>query len=163
MLSDPSPRNPGDAPERLRGEGEDSAVLSGTIYSPFPFREGGRGVRERSNRGPYLPCGPGNLILSALDDLVKHPEDRPSTGLILCASRNKAVAEYALRDLNKPIALADYILTRDLPEDLVRTLPDPRELERIITVGSDPLTRWGSESEEPQPTEEPPQTAPGTE
>jgi hypothetical protein len=47
-----------------------------------------------------------NFYLSAIDDLLRHPEDRPSIGIILCKDRNEVVVEYALRDSGKPMGVA---------------------------------------------------------
>ncbi len=49
-----------------------------------------------------------NFYLSAVDDLMKHEDDNPSIGLLLCKSRNKIVAEYALKDIQKPIGVSEY-------------------------------------------------------
>ena len=81
--------------------------------------------------GEFKPeyAGKMNFYLSAVDDLLRHPEDRPSIGLILCKSRNRLVAEYALRDLSKPMGVATYALTRALPKDLRSSLPTVEEIE----------------------------------
>jgi predicted nuclease of restriction endonuclease-like (RecB) superfamily len=70
-----------------------------------------------------------NFYLSAVDDLVKHESDQPSIGLILCKSKNNVLAEYTLRDMTKPIGLAEYRLTESLPENLKKALPTIEELE----------------------------------
>jgi hypothetical protein len=58
-------------------------------------------------RAEYV--GKRNFYLSAGDDLLRHPDDQPSIGLILCKTRNQIVAEYALRDLAKPVGVARYV------------------------------------------------------
>jgi hypothetical protein len=55
-------------------------------------------------------AGKMNFYLSAVDDLLRHPEDQPSVGLILCKGRSRVVAEYALRDMTKPIGVSAYQL-----------------------------------------------------
>ena len=70
-----------------------------------------------------------NFYLSAMDDLVKHATDQPSIGLILCKSNNYVLAEYTLRDMTKPIGLAEYRFTDALPETLQTALPTIEELE----------------------------------
>jgi len=57
---------------------------------------------------PFAPAFVGqlNLYLSAVDDLLRHPDDKPTMGLLLCREKNRLVVEYALRDLNKPIGVA---------------------------------------------------------
>lgn len=70
-----------------------------------------------------------NFYLSVVDDLVKHPSDNPSIGILLCKDKNKAVAEYALKDINKPIGVSAYELTEAIPENLKTSLPTIEELE----------------------------------
>lgn len=70
-----------------------------------------------------------NFYLSAVDDLLRHPDDKPSIGIILCKSKNRVVAEYSLRDTNKPIGVSSYELTEALPESLRGSLPSIEELE----------------------------------
>ena len=67
--------------------------------------------------GEFKPeqAGKMNFYLSALDDLVKAPEDNPSVGLILCRDENRTIAEYALRDMSKPSGVSEYHLCTDLP------------------------------------------------
>lgn len=69
------------------------------------------------------------FYLAALDDLVKHPQDEPSIGLILCKEANRIVAEYALRDNKKPIGVAEYKLVNQLPDQLKQQLPSAKEIE----------------------------------
>jgi len=82
---------------------------------------------------PFRPGDVGqiNLYLSAVDDLLRHPDDKPSVGLLLCRSRNKLVAEYALRGLKKPIGVAEWEtkIVANLPADLKDGLPTVEEIE----------------------------------
>jgi hypothetical protein len=66
-----------------------------------------------------------------VDDLLRHPNDRPTIGILLCRSRNGVVAEYALRDINKPMGVAEWkqALTKSLPDPLQSKLPSVEELE----------------------------------
>jgi hypothetical protein len=66
-----------------------------------------------------------------VDDLLRHPDDRPSIGLILCKAQNRVVAEYALREMTKPIGIAEWQtrLVQSLPEHLQGSLPTIAELE----------------------------------
>jgi predicted nuclease of restriction endonuclease-like (RecB) superfamily len=77
-----------------------------------------------------------NFYLSAIDDLLRHPDDQPSIGMILCKSRNKVVAEYAVRDLQKPVGIAEYRVTSALPQELQSGLPSVEELERRLKANS---------------------------
>jgi predicted nuclease of restriction endonuclease-like (RecB) superfamily len=81
--------------------------------------------------GEFKPeyAGKMNFYLSAVDDLLRHPEDNPSIGLILCRSSTGVLAEYAMRDMTKPIGLAEYRLKDALPDNLQTALPTIEELE----------------------------------
>ncbi|MBF0502787.1 MAG: DUF1016 family protein [Candidatus Riflebacteria bacterium] len=87
---------------------------------------------------PFEPgfVGQLNLYLSAVDDLLRHPDDKPTIGLLLCRSKNKMVVEYALRDLRKPIGVASWEtkIVKSLPKELRGTLPTIEELERELEV-----------------------------
>ncbi len=80
---------------------------------------------------PFKPeyAGKMNFYLSAVDDMLRHPDDKPSIGLILCKSKSGFVAEYALRDINKPLGIADFRYLENLPEQLKGTLPTIEEIE----------------------------------
>jgi predicted nuclease of restriction endonuclease-like (RecB) superfamily len=84
--------------------------------------------------GAFKPeyAGKMNFYLSAVDDLLRHPDDRPSIGLVLCKSKNSVIAEYALRDTAKPIGVANFRVTEHLPADLKANLPTIEELEREL-------------------------------
>lgn len=72
-----------------------------------------------------------NFYLSAVDDLLRVPGDKPTIGLLLCKTKNNIVAEYALRDINKPIGVADYEtkLVESLPKEFKSSLPTVKEIE----------------------------------
>ncbi|MEI6627789.1 MAG: PDDEXK nuclease domain-containing protein [Alphaproteobacteria bacterium] len=78
-------------------------------------------------------AGKMNFYLSVVDDTLKHPSDNPSIGLILCKSKNNVLAEYALRDMSKPIGLAEYRLDEALPENIKTELPSIEELEAELS------------------------------
>ena len=88
--------------------------------------------------GDFKPeyAGQINFYLSALDDLVKTAEDNSSIGLVLCATRDKILAEYALRDIKKPIGIAEWKtkLTRSLPAKLKHSLPTIEEIEAELAL-----------------------------
>ena len=73
-----------------------------------------------------------NFYLSAIDDLVKAKEDNPSIGILLCKDKNNIKAEYALRDINKPIGISEYNLIEAIPENLKSSLPTVEEIETEI-------------------------------
>ena len=64
-----------------------------------------------------------NFYLSAVDDLLRHPQDNPTVGILLCKEKNRVVVEYALRDVSKPLGVAEYRLAQALPAELRGALP----------------------------------------
>lgn len=89
--------------------------------------------------GGFKPeyAGKLNFYLSAVDDLLRHPDDQPSIGLILCRGRNETVVEYALRDMSKPLGISEYQLTEALPEKLRGALPSVEEIEAELEESPD--------------------------
>lgn len=85
--------------------------------------------------GEFKPeyAGKMNFYLSAVDDLLRQPGDNPSIGLILCRSKVGVIAEYALRDMTKPIGLAAYRLTDALPKDIQTALPTIEQIEEELS------------------------------
>ncbi|MBI5525714.1 MAG: DUF1016 domain-containing protein [Deltaproteobacteria bacterium] len=79
-------------------------------------------------------AGKMNFYLSAVDDLLKHRDDQPSIGLVLCRSHNHVRVEYALRDIQKPIGVARWKtrIVEHLPDDLKGSLPTVEELEEEL-------------------------------
>jgi len=73
-----------------------------------------------------------NFYLSAVDDILKGSSDNPSIGILLCKERDKLTAEYALRDINKPIGVSEFKLTKSLPDELTNTLPSAEDIEKRI-------------------------------
>ena len=80
-------------------------------------------------------AGKMNFYLSAVDDRFRQAGDQPSIGLILCRSKNRVIAEYALRDMTKPIGVSGYVtqLVESLPKALKGAVPSVAELEREFT------------------------------
>jgi len=84
--------------------------------------------------GKFKPEHLGQLsfYLTAVDAQVKSEQDNPTIGLLLCKSKNKVVAKYALRDKNQPIGVAEYQLIESLPEELQTSLPSIEQIEREL-------------------------------
>ncbi len=84
--------------------------------------------------GDFIPeyAGKMNFYLSAVDDLLAHPSDNPSIGIVLCKAKNRVIAEYALRDMARPIGVAGYTLTSSLPREMSGRLPTVDELEEEL-------------------------------
>ena len=74
-----------------------------------------------------------NFYLSAADDLLRHPDDKPSIGLLLCKGKNHVTAEYALRGIGKPMGVSTY-QTSQLPKELVESLPSIEEIESKLSI-----------------------------
>ena len=73
-----------------------------------------------------------NFYLSAVDDILKTDNDNPSIGILLCKGKDKVSAEYALKDISKPIGISEYKLIESIPEDLKSNLPTIEEIEKEI-------------------------------
>lgn len=82
-------------------------------------------------KGDFKPeyAGKMNFYCSVVDDKLKHETDQSTVGLILCQTKDRILAEYALRDIRKPIGVSDYELTRALPDNLKSSLPSIEEIE----------------------------------
>jgi predicted nuclease of restriction endonuclease-like (RecB) superfamily len=84
--------------------------------------------------GDFQPefSGKMNFYVSVVDDLLRHADDRPTIGIILCRTKNKAIAEYALRDVQKPIGISTHRTSTELPESLKEQLPTVELLEERL-------------------------------
>lgn len=85
--------------------------------------------------GAFKPEHTGQLgfYLAAVDAQMKAEHDNPTIGLLLCKSKNKVVAEYALRNSQQPIGVAEYQLLESLPADLQTSLPSIEAIEQALT------------------------------
>ncbi|MCY6494326.1 PDDEXK nuclease domain-containing protein [Leptolyngbya sp. GGD] len=70
-----------------------------------------------------------NFYLAVVDDLLRHPDDQPTIGLILCKSKNQTIVEYALRSINRPIGVSTHEIWNSLPEQFKQSLPSIEQLE----------------------------------
>ena len=79
----------------------------------------------------FIPEFAGKLsfYLSAVNDLIAHPTDNPTIGLMICKSKNHFIAEYALKSINQPIGVSEYELTKLFPKDFKGSLPTIEEIE----------------------------------
>lgn len=84
--------------------------------------------------GDFKPehLGQLNFYLTAVDRQIKTKEDQPTIGLLLCKSKNKVVAEYALGDKKQPMGIAEYQLADVLPKALEANLPSIEQIEREL-------------------------------
>jgi predicted nuclease of restriction endonuclease-like (RecB) superfamily len=84
--------------------------------------------------GKFKPEHLGQLsfYLTAVDAQMKHPQDGPTIGLLLCKTKNKVVAEYALRGKDQPLGVAEYQLVESLPAEFQTSLPSIEQIEREL-------------------------------
>ena len=89
-----------------------------------------------------------NFYLSAIDDMLKHENDNPTIGILLCKTRDKLTAEYALKDINKPIGVSEYKLSDFVPAELIDTLPSAEDIEKRIRMELDINDEIGGEDDD---------------
>ena len=84
--------------------------------------------------GEFIPeyAGKLNFYLSVVDDKLKSEFEQPSIGILICKEKNRIVAEYALKDIKKPIGITEYKLTEAIPKKLKGSLPSIEELEKEL-------------------------------
>ena len=81
-------------------------------------------------RSSYL--GQLSIYLSALDTYVRKPHENPAIGILLCRDVNQSFVEFAIRDYDKPMGVATYKATKDMPERLRNALPDIEALRKLL-------------------------------
>lgn len=89
--------------------------------------------------GEFAPehTGKMNFYLAVVDDLLRHPTDQPSIGIILCRTKSRLIAEYALKDMHAPMGVSSYEITEALPQSLQGQLPGIEELEASVRRAAD--------------------------
>ncbi|MBE9117203.1 DUF1016 family protein [Lusitaniella coriacea LEGE 07157] len=75
-----------------------------------------------------------NFYVNVVDDLLRHPDDKPTIGIVLCQSKKKTVVEYALKGMSQPIGVSTYHLGDELPEQLQGSLPTVEQLEMELNT-----------------------------
>ena len=86
--------------------------------------------------GEFQPefIGKMQFYLTALDRQVREESEKPSIGIILCKEKNRTVVEYALHDARKPMGVATYHISKQLPKELKGQLPSPQEIARLLEI-----------------------------
>jgi hypothetical protein len=81
-----------------------------------------------------------NFYLSAVDDHLRHRDDQPSIGILICRTKNKVKVEYALRNCNSPISVSSYEtkIYKTLPKKLKSSLPTVQEIEEELSIVNTP-------------------------
>jgi len=84
----------------------------------------------------FIPeyAGKMNFYLSLLNKTIKKKHEKPSIGIIICKSKSRTTVEFALQDINKPIGIATYSLTKQLPEELKQFFPTTAELKKRVEM-----------------------------
>ncbi|RCJ16172.1 hypothetical protein A6S26_33915 [Nostoc sp. ATCC 43529] len=85
-----------------------------------------------------------NFYVSAVNAILRHPDDQPTIGIILCKSKNKTVAELALQGMTQPIGVSTHRIGRDVPEQLKSILPMVEQLEMELDTAAAELERQES-------------------
>jgi len=90
-------------------------------------------------KGDFRPeyAGKLNFYISAVDDLMKTEQDNPTIGLLLCKNKKGLIAEYSLRDIEKPIGVSEYKLFKNLPKEYEDMLPSAEDIEKRLGIISD--------------------------
>lgn len=91
-------------------------------------------------RGAFKPeyAGKMSFYCSVVNDRLRHADDKPTIGLILCQQHNRVLAEYTLRGIDSPIGISSYELTRALPAELQTSLPSIEQIERELAGAAEP-------------------------
>lgn len=85
-------------------------------------------------KGKFKPdfAGQLNFYLNVLDDKVRLPDENPSIGIVLCKEKENAIVEYSIRSINKPMGVASYKISKEVPKELESFLPNNAQLKRLI-------------------------------
>ena len=89
-------------------------------------------VELKARKFKPTDAGQLNFYLSAVDDMIRKEGDNPTIGILLCKGKDKITAEYALKDINKPVGVSEYKLLADIPEYLQSQLPKAEDIEMHI-------------------------------
>lgn len=89
-------------------------------------------VELKARKFKPTDAGQLNFYLSAIDDMLRKDGDNPTIGILLCREKDKLTAEYALKDINKPVGVSEYKLLQDIPEYLQSQLPKAEDIELHI-------------------------------
>lgn len=75
-----------------------------------------------------------NMYQNVVNDILRHPDDKPTIGLLLVKGKNKTVVEYSLAGYHNPIGVAEWQnqITQSLPEELQSSLPSIEEIEKEL-------------------------------
>lgn len=106
------------------------------MYNAFLHRYLVIELKDREFMPEYI--GKLNFYCSAIDDILCREGDNRTIGLLLCKNKDRIKAEYALRDIQKPIGISDYELGQALPKDFRGSLPTIEEIEKELETDNTP-------------------------
>jgi predicted nuclease of restriction endonuclease-like (RecB) superfamily len=86
-----------------------------------------------------------NFYIAVVDDLLRHPDDRPTIGIILCKSKDKTIVEYALQGMQQPMGVSTYQLPKHLQDSLPTIEQLEAELETVMDTASESRVSLDSE------------------
>jgi len=75
-----------------------------------------------------------NFYVSAVDGILRHKDDNPTIGILLCRKKNKLIAEYALKGIEKPISVNEFKLRNKLPKEYENILPTAEDIASRINL-----------------------------
>ena len=75
-----------------------------------------------------------------MDDLLRHPDDQPTIGMVLCKSKENTIVEYSLRGVNTPIGVSTHSI-EELPEQLQDSLPTVEQLQQELNDAAAEIER----------------------
>ena len=75
-----------------------------------------------------------NMYQNVVNDILRHPSDNPTIGLLLVKGKNQTVVEYSLAGYQNPIGVAEWKnqMVKALPEELKSSLPSIEEIEKEL-------------------------------
>jgi predicted nuclease of restriction endonuclease-like (RecB) superfamily len=82
-----------------------------------------------------------NFYVSAVNAILRHPDDQPTIGIILCKSKNKTIAELALQGMTQPIGVSTHKIGKDVPEQLKGIMPTVEQLEMELDTAAAELEK----------------------
>jgi hypothetical protein len=107
-------------------------IASRTIQIAFVFSQKTAQTMLKTGKFRASYLGQLNLYLSALDEYVRKPHENPSIGIILCKEMNRTFVQFAVRDYTKPMGVATYRTSAEMPEKWRKALPDIDEMRKLL-------------------------------
>ena len=99
--------------------------------------------------GKFEPSYSGqiNFYVNVVDDLLRHPDDQPTIGMVLCRSKENTIVEYALRGVNTPIGVSTHSI-EELPEEFQESLPTVERLQQELNEAATEIEAQSSPNSE---------------